>query len=92
MLPERRSAYFLRESRLLSGPMVNTAGRENCSFSTVIACKLREKSNGEIEILVHCFTTAPQSTTQLTLEAIPAVKLLTFCHGMTKAVFLIRTS
>ena len=54
MLPVRSIAYFESASGLSSGPMVKTAGRENCSFSMVMACRVISKSNGEIEIFA-CF-------------------------------------
>lgn len=43
---ELLTEYLVRASISSSGPMVKTAGRENCNFSLVIACKDMLKSNG----------------------------------------------
>lgn len=50
--PVRSTAYFDSASMESSGPIVNTAGRENCSFSLVMAWSDMLKSKGVIESLV----------------------------------------
>jgi hypothetical protein len=49
--PVRRTAYFSSASRLSAGPIVKTAGRLNCSFSTVMAWMPMLKSKGVMLIL-----------------------------------------
>lgn len=44
----------MTSSGLTIGPIVNTAGSENLSFSEVMACRVMEKSNGVMAILVNC--------------------------------------